>query len=619
MADANPSRKPPDRPPEAGAGLALPRAPGGARILITARQGGQGGAPGFETWRIVLDQRALPLPVLRPITIGSDARNGIQLAHGSVKPFHARLKKRGAGIHIKVLDPAAALIVGGASVQEALLKGGEEVCVGDLRMRIDKGAIAPAVRSRPDAAPSLEQEFQRLFLRELRRAPSFVISVLAHALLIWSLQTGLEGPPPDDEVRIIVATLDERGDAMPAEEPEEPEESPPEVLETEEELPEIDLFELEEEEPEVVGEDPLSVDLASGAARIGVGGTGLRGGFGGRGIRLDGVAGPLGERLRRFREHGLDVVFLIDTTASMELFLSAAKQTVDRMITDLAALIPNLRLGIVAYRDRRDEYVTHAAPLSTDRYGILNFLEGLQAKGGDDVPEAVLDAVEFALDQLEWQKDAHKVLLIVADAPPHADDMAKLRTRIRSAVRSTRSSVVVSTIFTGAGELSRARQVEAVEALQEIAEAGGGEFSHLEDPARVLTQLVSMALASQERASVEETLRRRKESPRVALVQRKVEERDVEWLIGKLSSVPVEPAVVEGLVRIASPAVARRCLDVVAEADAAKPAREAALYVLRRITRFGGSLDFNRSLAAQEQELMELQAALERTYRRERR
>ncbi|MBI4878949.1 MAG: hypothetical protein HY812_04710 [Planctomycetes bacterium] len=130
----------------------------------------------------------------------------------------------------------------------------------------------------------------------------------------------------------------------------------------------------------------------------------------------------------------------------------------------------------------------------------------------------------------------------------------------------------------------------------------------------MLTQLVSMALASQDRASVEETLRRRKESPRVVLVARKVEERDVEWLIGKLGSAPVEPAVVEGLVRIASPAVARRCMDMVAEADAAKPAREAAFYVLRRITRFDGSLDFDRPLAAQEQAFNDLQAALERMY-----
>ncbi|MBI4878950.1 MAG: VWA domain-containing protein [Planctomycetes bacterium] len=318
----------------------------------------------------MLDQRALPLPVLRPITIGSDARNGIQLAHGSVKPFHARLKKRGAGIHIKTLDADASLVVAGQAVKEALLSGGEEVQVGGLCMRIDKGAIGPAVRSRPNAALSLEQEFQRLFLRELRRAPSLVISVLAHALLIWSLQSGLERPALDDEVRIIAAALDQGGDAMPAEEPEEIEESPPEELETEEELPEIDPFELtEEEETDVAGVGPLSADALGGASRLGVGGSGARGGFGGRGIRLEGVGGPLGERLRRFREQGLDVVFLIDTTASMELFLRAAKQTVDRMITDLAALIPNLRLGVVAYRDHRDDYVTHAAPLSTDRYG----------------------------------------------------------------------------------------------------------------------------------------------------------------------------------------------------------------------------------------------------------
>lgn len=570
-----------------------------------------------EAWRIILDKRALPLPVLRPITIGSDARNGIQLNHGSIRPFHARLQKQGRALCIQALEKAAVLRINGKAVQAAMLQGGELVSVGSLTVRIERGEIAPAVTSRQQAPMSVEQEFYTLFRRELRRAPWFAISLVLHILLfIWADHL-IWRNAMSERTGVILAAVNDLDGAMPLTPAEDEPELPPEMPEFDPELPDIEPADVDTEEDLHYLEDVLIQSVNVGDLRhIGMGEGTVGGGLGRRGIRLEGVQGPLRTKLQTYRASGLDLVFLIDTTASMESFLRAARRAVDRIITDLSALVPNTRLGIIAYRDNGDEYVTRATPISSDRYAILNFLEGLEAKGGGDVPEAILDAVTYGFDEMPWRSQSHRVLVIVADAPPHPEERARLRMRLRSATRSTRHSTVVSTIFTGRGQVSPARQAEAERALREIAEAGGGEFSYMDNPSQVVSQLIGVTLGSRFRGEANQLLRERAQSPRQAMIRKKVEERDIDWLLRKLHITPVEPGVVAGLIRIGSPAVALRCLDVVSEPSQARPVREAALYILRRVTRYGGSLDFTRSLAAQKDEMRDLQNALERAYRR---
>jgi len=591
-----------------------PKGPADRRM---SERGGPLPRAATESWRIIMDRRALPLPILRPIVIGSDPKSGIQLAHGSVRPSHARLEKHGRGVQIRLLDPEGSLKVAGREVSSALLQGGEEVFIGGLKLRIERGQIAPAVTTTLMTTVSMEQEFYTHFRRELRRLPWVLISLGVHLLMfLWADQL-LWKEAREIQSRYLLAAVDDRANAMPVERPELTPQTPPETPEMPDELPEPPLNEVREPEDTAYLEDlPINMVHVKRLAGLGTGSDDPPpAGFGGRGVHLEGVTGPLKERLQSYRSQGLDLVFLVDTTASMESFLRAAKRTCDRIITDLSALIPNTRLGVVAYRDQGDLYVTKATPISADRYAILNFLEGLEARGGGDVPEAILDAVEYALDELPWRKNTHRVLLIVADAPPHPEDLAKLRMRLRSATRSSVRSTVVSTIFTGRGQLQPSRQAEAEKALREIARLGGGEFAHLEDSDQVVTQLINITLGSRFRKGLEELLENRSSSPRQAVVRRKVEQRDIDWLIRKLHFTPVEPAVVEGLIGIGSPAVAMRCLDLISTGRDQREVQEAALYIIRRIIRYGGSLDLTRSLETQPEAWEEIKSALKRAYR----
>lgn len=565
--------------------------------------------PTVQCWRIELDRRALPLPTLRPLTIGSDARNGLQLSHGSVLPFHARLVRRRGRFHLVALSPDAAVKVDGKPVLEAVLQGGEAISIGALQLRIMRGEVAARVTAAA-TAPSLNAEFTQALRRELARAPWFLISIGVHfVLLLLARQFQPQKPVPRPGHRLSASFVEPLEAMAPDERPYEmdaPIEPPMEPID----LPEVDFTpsEVTEESVEVsapIGEIGIEelADLGLGAGMI------TTGGFGGVGINLGGVSAGLRGRLEQFRAEGLDLVFLIDTTASMDPFLDAAKRSVDHLITEIAALIPNTRLGMVAYRDRGDAYVTRLTPISNDRYAILNFLESLEATGGGDVPEAVLTAVEVALDDLDWRSGASRVLLLVADAPPHAQEMSKLRLRLRTATHPTRGKCLISTVLTGDGG------TPAEKALREIAEFGGGEFSRLDNMSRVTPHLIAMTLGSQYQKAVDSLLARQQGSSRAALVAAKVKERNVAWLVNKLRIRPIEPAVVDGLIEIGSPGVSLRCLDLVRAPETQRFTREAALYVLRRLTRYEGVLDLARRTDAQPEEMRRLQEAFERTYR----
>jgi Mg-chelatase subunit ChlD len=121
----------------------------------------------------------------------------------------------------------------------------------------------------------------------------------------------------------------------------------------------------------------------------------------------------------------IDVVFVLDTTGSMGGLIEGAKAKIwsiaNQMIS--AKPTPRLRIGLVGYRDRGDEYVTRRYDLSDDIDAIYGHLQGFQAGGGGDTPESVNQALREAVRDMSWtpSRDALKIVFLVGDAPPHMD------------------------------------------------------------------------------------------------------------------------------------------------------------------------------------------------------
>jgi Mg-chelatase subunit ChlD len=121
----------------------------------------------------------------------------------------------------------------------------------------------------------------------------------------------------------------------------------------------------------------------------------------------------------------VEVVFALDTTGSMGGLIAAAKEKIWSIATTLASSdpAPEIRMGLVAYRDRGDRYVTKVIPLSDDLDSIYATLMDFKANGGGDGPESVNQALYDAVHGITWSQDpnAYKVVFLIGDAPPHMD------------------------------------------------------------------------------------------------------------------------------------------------------------------------------------------------------
>lgn len=172
----------------------------------------------------------------------------------------------------------------------------------------------------------------------------------------------------------------------------------------------------------------------------------------------------------------VDVVFVLDTTGSMNAMLEGAK----RKIWEIARYIaqgqpaPDLRIGLVAYRDVGDEYVTKFFDLTDDLDGVYQNLVSFHAGGGGDSPEHVAQALHEALNKSSWssRQSALKLIYLVGDAPPHTDYNDGYNFRALAQQAGERG-IAVNTIRCGQSEDTRV-------AWLEIANRSGGEFNTIE-------------------------------------------------------------------------------------------------------------------------------------------
>ena len=79
----------------------------------------------------------------------------------------------------------------------------------------------------------------------------------------------------------------------------------------------------------------------------------------------------------------VDVCFVLDTTGSMSAAIETAKEKIWFIATEIANadLNPDLRVCLMAFRDRGDDYVTQLTPLTQDLDRVEVRLQALAAGG----------------------------------------------------------------------------------------------------------------------------------------------------------------------------------------------------------------------------------------------
>jgi len=192
----------------------------------------------------------------------------------------------------------------------------------------------------------------------------------------------------------------------------------------------------------------------------------------------DAVRDAQGERKVR-----MDVVICLDSTGSMDDEIDVVKAKLKRMVTQIAdgQPKPEVRFGIVTYRDRGDAYVTRKFPLSEDIAKIKNDIDSISAGGGGDGPESVNEALHVAVEEMNWDTTSgvSRLIFLIGDAPPHyyADDY-NYQDEIVAAI--TRRIVIHTIGCSGLDEYGSAEsETSATSIWQEIALRTEGRFDYI--------------------------------------------------------------------------------------------------------------------------------------------
>ena len=527
----------------------------------------------------------------RSYSVGRDIACDLTIDHPSVANRHARIDCEGGKFVIEDLDSPTGTWVEGARIQRHAIRPGQHLRFGS----VDVGVIDPLTNPLPAMVPALdarfrfrEPSFTELMADEMRRVPWFTLSAVIHLLTFLVLYLVFQEDPlgPERARKITLVDEEQANDKLVDLEQDELTEV---LQETELALTELatdplaDAFDDdrtdgddEDFEAEMILEPDATPLLASGEQWL-------------QKVRDQGQSilgqgnvrsGGFGKTVSSMRRSGLEIVFVFDSTGSMDNILSGTKQRIAHMAEMLHALVPDARIGVVTYRDRdpEEEYLTRKVTLSRDFYRSINFMKVISADGGGSRPEAILDALREAFS-LRWNPRARRVVVLIGDAPAHAYDQKQIDGIVRSFAANGRSFVhTIVTSPLGSGNLAP----DTTESFQRIAKNGNGECIAFEDESLVLQQVLSLAFGRQYRKNLDEVSeivaarRDRVETFALDMVRRK----DLEAIDDKLRKHPVSDEVVKALGRSQSKDIALHLVKVLTRTDLSEATRQAAAHAL---------------------------------------
>ena len=266
---------------------------------------------------------------------------------------------------------------------------------------------------------------------------------------------------------------------------------------------------------------PRSDVAATGSAgAVVIGGLGGAGGGGGFGISL----GNFGRYVNELRAKGLDVVFVVDGTASMDDVIALVRKDLAALVASIQGLVPIARIGFVIYRDRTDQVPIEIVPLTASRKKLDGFLRTVRAEGGGDWPESLNLGLQAAVEKMNWRPDAKRLLVFVASSPPHDDERAEtvaIAQRVRAsggAVSAVDLSHVMHEEYTRGFIRSQYHREPTPEELatmpafydevrsvfRDIVTAGGGELIEFHQNDRLVENLLILTFGTRWKKEVEQ-------------------------------------------------------------------------------------------------------------------
>ncbi|MFC1588354.1 vWA domain-containing protein [Planctomycetota bacterium] len=193
-----------------------------------------------------------------------------------------------------------------------------------------------------------------------------------------------------------------------------------------------------------------------------------------------------GDYIRRLEMYGIYMCVLLDDTSSMDRVIDETRQRILGIMGLMKEITPKYQMAFVTYKDR----VNKVFNFESEPGKIFEFLKGVKARGGADDKEGPDKALDCVLNspRITWNQRAVKAITIIGDMPPHDRDRKKMLALARKAVEKDITVNAIGTYRRKSG------MAEDVPFFQEIAAAGNGIYSRLEEFDELLQKLLQLSV-----------------------------------------------------------------------------------------------------------------------------
>ena len=139
-------------------------------------------------------------------------------------------------------------------------------------------------------------------------------------------------------------------------------------------------------------------------------------------------ANPEAEVLKKLQ---MDIVYVVDMTASMQPYIDATLGVIKNMTLELTRkpdLADSVQFGLWGYRDtnrfvpKNPKFDFLSKNFTPTLQNITEFettLASVKTRGGGDIPEDMFSGIDDAMRKTAWTDNALRILVLLGDAPSH--------------------------------------------------------------------------------------------------------------------------------------------------------------------------------------------------------
>ena len=181
----------------------------------------------------------------------------------------------------------------------------------------------------------------------------------------------------------------------------------------------------------------------------------------------------------------LDMIFVVDTTESMDPYIDAVKKNLTNIVDILSLTYKApLRFGAISFRDYPDETITLS--LTDDYAAVKDFIDGLTVVGRIPTPQGHCWGLQAAKDEFDAHSEIEiaKVIVFVSDAEAGFNNAPSFDEAKEEADALAERGIKINSVLCGPDEAPENEQ------LQYYANVTGGQFIGLDGQNRMFNATI---------------------------------------------------------------------------------------------------------------------------------